>query len=191
MRTFVALNLRPDLRAALHAAGAPLREAVGRAVSWTAADALHVTLKFLGERPDAFADDLASRLRAPVGREPAFDLRLGGVGAFPSLARPRILWVGVAANPTLARLYHHVEDASEALGAAREQRPFHPHVTLGRVRQGGRLDGRALARAAEAVGFRAVERVRSLDVMESLLGRGGARYRVAAAIPLGPGSESA
>jgi 2'-5' RNA ligase len=185
MRTFVALNLSPETRAALHSAAEPLRAALDRAVSWTREPALHLTLKFLGERPEEFVSRLGAGLRSAVRGVPACRLDIGGVGAFPSPRRPRVLWIGIATNSDLTQLYQRVEAVCTTLGAPREPRPFHPHVTLGRVRDGARLDAGALVEAATAVQVRRQERVSTVDVMESVLGQGGARYRVVEAAPLG------
>lgn len=185
MRTFVALNLSAETRAALHAAAEPLRAALDHGVSWTREPALHLTLKFLGDRSEEFASRLSAGLRSALRGEPACRIDIGGVGAFPSLGRPRVLWVGIAANPELNGLYERVEAVCAALGAPREPRPFHPHVTLGRVRDGARVAVGALADAAAAVLVRRRESVATVDVMESVLGQGGARYRVVHAVPLG------
>jgi RNA 2',3'-cyclic 3'-phosphodiesterase len=191
MRTFVALNLSPELRAGLHAAVEPARASIGRGVSWTREDALHLTLKFLGDQPDDVADRLAERIAPSLQAIPSLTIRLGGLGAFPSLARPRVLWIGVEANPDLSRLYQEIETACAALGVPREQRPFHPHVTVGRVRPTARVDGRLLSALAAEVRYDAVERVATVDVMESMLGPGGARYRLVSAVPLGDEDEEA
>lgn len=191
MRTFVALNLSPETRAALYAAAEPLRAALDRGVSWTREPALHLTLKFLGERSEAFVSRLGAELRATTRGLSPCTLDIGGVGAFPSLGRPRVLWVGVASNSGLAELYQRVETACAALGAERETRAFHPHVTLGRVREGARVDAVALAQSAAAVHLRREERVSTTDIMESVLGRGGAMYRVVDAVPLGGDNSEA
>lgn len=191
MRTFVALNLSPERRAELHVAVEPLRIALGRAVSWTGEHALHLTLRFLGEQPPELADRLCERLAGPLAGLPPVDLDLGGVGAFPSLARPRVLWMGVAANPDLSRLYQEVDSAVAALGVPREERAFHPHVTIGRVRERVRVDTGALAGATDEVRYHAREPVAAVDVMESVLGPGGARYRVLCAVPPGGEDEEA
>jgi RNA 2',3'-cyclic 3'-phosphodiesterase len=191
MRTFVALNLSPETRAALYAATEPLRTALDRGVSWTREPALHLTLKFLGERPEEFVSRLGSELRGTTRGVPACALDIGGVGAFPSLRRPRVLWVGIATNSGLTELYQRVETACAALGAERETRAFHPHVTLGRVREGARVDSVALARSATEVNVRRHEWVATADIMESVLGREGATYRVVDAVPLGHDNSEA
>lgn len=184
MRCFVALNLSPATRDAVHGAMQPLRDAIGRAVSWVAGPALHVTLRFLGERDTRFVDTLAARLAVVSRALTPISLHLLGVGAFPSVDRPRVLWVGADLNPPLAGLYQSVDDACTALGVAREARGFHPHVTVGRMRDGARVDVAALRRFAAAFPFAAVERIAAVDVMESVLGPRGARHRVVHSISL-------
>jgi 2'-5' RNA ligase len=184
MRTFVALSLAVEARTALYAATEPLRTAIDRGVSWTREPALHVTLKFLGERSDEFVARFADRLEEAVRDVPPAILDLGGFGAFPSLARPRVLWIAVRSNPALSALYQAVESTAVVFGAERESRVFHPHVTLGRVREGVLVDLTRLAAVGNAIRFAARERVDTVDVMESVLGRGGASYRVMRAVPI-------
>ena len=87
MRTFIALNLSPERRDALHAAAESLRETLGRGVSWVQPANLHLTLKFLGDRPDDVPARLAARLAPALRRLHPLVLAIGGVGAFPSLQR--------------------------------------------------------------------------------------------------------
>ncbi len=189
MRSFIAINLASELRAAIHRVAEPLRDVAGGGVTWVAAPALHVTMKFLADQPDDVIARVVGSLASTARNRPPLQLTLGGIGAFPSLARPRVLWLGVAANTSLAALYQDVESACADAGIARETRSFHPHVTLGRVRQHARLDGRSLARAAAAIDFRAVSLAETVDVMESVLGAGGSRYRVVSAVPLAASRE--
>lgn len=183
----MALNLPPELRAAAWAGAEPLRVGLGAAVSWVAEPALHLTLRFLGERPPELAPRLAAVLGAAVARLEPPRLDLGGVGAFPGLRRPNVLWLGVVPNSALAALYQAVDRACVSLGVEPEPRPFHPHVTLGRFRRsGGDAPGPPTVRAAaDAVAFRAAFVAESVDLMQSELDAAGARYRRLAAIPIG------
>jgi 2'-5' RNA ligase len=95
-----------------------------------------------------------------------------------------VLWIGLAPNPALDPLYESVERACDAAGLGRERRPWHPHVTLGRVREGARIDARALARAAEAVRPDVTFTVNTVDLMRSELAPAGARYTCLGACPL-------
>ena len=186
MRLFVALNLPRDLRAAAWAAAEPLRVALSAGVAWVREEALHVTLRFLGEQPDPVPDALAAALAPVLARAERPTVRLETVGAFPTRRRPRVLWIGGPANSALARLYQEVQNACATLGFEPEPRPFRLHLTLGRVRPGARVDLSELARGAEQVRVDVEFVASTVDVMESVLGPGGSRYRVVAAVPIGP-----
>lgn len=133
MRLFIALDLPAPVRAELAAAQARLRRG-GHAVRWAAVDGLHLTLQFLGEVDPALVPELLAAL-GPVSA-PAFTLRLGDLDAFPSPARPRVIWAGLAGDTAaLAGLQAAVLAATALLGFTPEDRPFTPHLTLGRARQ--------------------------------------------------------
>ena len=186
MRIFLALNVPEATRQAIHDATAPLREAASEGVSWTAAEKIHLTLKFLGEQPDETPARLVAALDAPLARHRPVDVDLRGVGAFPTMKRPRVLWVGVRPEPRLELLQHDVEVACESIGFEVEGRPFRPHLTLGRVRPGAPTDlPRRLAGAAREVHLREAARVETVDVMRSELGPGGSRYAVLERVRLG------
>ncbi len=132
MRLFVALNFPPQLRQALWEATAPLRERAWP-VTWARADAIHLTLKFLGEVAEEREPDVRTALTRAVAGARALPLALGGFGVFPDLRRPRVVWVGVTPDPALELLQHQVEREFAPLGFATEARAFRPHVTLGRA----------------------------------------------------------
>jgi RNA 2',3'-cyclic 3'-phosphodiesterase len=187
MRTFLALNLPPGVRLELHAALGPLRERP-LAVRWTAADALHLTLKFLGDIEGAELAPLEAALRDVAGAHAPLEMRVGGFGAFPSLRRANVLWVGIAADPPLMALQRDIELACSRLGYAREQKPFRPHITVARTRGGGRPAD--VDRLAGAFVYETDVQVASIDLMRSHLGPGGASYEVLLRANLGkePGS---
>lgn len=185
MRLFIALNLPPHLREALYAATAPMREAVPREVTWARAEALHLTLKFLGDAEAERVPALAAALGEVAGRHQMAAVRVAGVGAFPQMARPRVLWLGVDPTPRLELLQHDVEAACARLGFDIEGRPFRPHVTLGRVRAAaGPSIGAALSRAASECIVEGEALVPTVDLMESTLMQGGPRHVVRASLPL-------
>jgi 2'-5' RNA ligase len=186
VRLFLALNLPPAVRDAAHAAAEPLRRAAP-GVAWTAAEKLHLTVKFLGEQPEGAAATLAAALAPVVTRHPPAELDIVGVGAFPRLTRPRVLWLGVRPDPKLELLHHDVEAACAALGHPLSGRAFRPHVTLGRVRPRAEpVDARALATAVRQVHLRSGASVSTLDLMLSEPARGGTRYVALARLPMGP-----
>lgn len=173
MRTFVALNLPPAERERLHAALAPLR---GKElpVRWVAPEALHLTVKFLGDTESAAVEAVDEVLQTAAARRGPVSLRIGGLGAFPSLRRASILWVGVAGDAELASLQRELEPALSRLGFPREQRPFRPHITVGRTRNGTQaLD---IERLGGMLEYEAMITVETVELMQSVMGSGGSRY---------------
>jgi 2'-5' RNA ligase len=146
MRCFVAIDLPDDVRAAVAAAQERLRAASPRAdVRWTAPHAMHLTLRFLGEVADV--EPVGATLATVGARHAPVALAAGGLGAFPGLARPRVLWAGITAGiRELGLLAADVERALVPLGFAPEARPFRAHLTLARVRS-----PRGLRRIAAAI----------------------------------------
>lgn len=95
---------------------------------------LHVTLKFYGDIDQESATELSRGFDDIARRTRPFDWSLCGTGAFPSIARPSVVWVGARDAGQLVPLANAVEKLSERLGFPRERRPFHPHVTVARIR---------------------------------------------------------
>jgi 2'-5' RNA ligase len=176
MRLFVALELPQEVRLRMAALGGGLPGA-----RWVAAEAMHLTLRFIGEVDEGRVEDIAhglDRLRAP-----AFEIWLDDVGFFGTGRKVHTLWVGVARNDLLDRLQGKIETALVNLGLPPEPRKFKPHVTLARLRNGN-------ARAAEAfvlahAGFRAGPLpITAFSLIRSYLGKGGPVYETLAEYPL-------
>lgn len=134
MRTFIAIDLSPEIRTSL--AGLLGRLApLSREVKWVGRDSMHLTLKFLGEIDETKAKSVEGLLESLIQKYEPMLLTLRGTGSFPPGSRtPRVLWVGVQASPSLTLLQEEIEAGSEGLGFARENRPFSPHLTLGRIK---------------------------------------------------------
>ncbi len=143
MRCFVAVELPGLIRDLLGKQSEGLQEGLAneKHIRWVRPGNIHLTLKFLGEVSPERLDSIKSRLLEAVAGQPPFDLEAGGFGCFPSRERPRVLWVGVV-DPTgvLGRLQSMLERSLESLGFRPETKPFHPHLTLGRVRKGLRRE---------------------------------------------------
>jgi 2'-5' RNA ligase len=104
---------------------------------------MHLTLRFLGEINPDIVPDIDRVLETAAGEVSRFRLRLSGLGAFPNMSRPRVIWVGVGGDlELLGRLKKGIDRGLKPLGFPPEDRPFKPHITLGRVKT--RIDGRAL-----------------------------------------------
>ena len=191
MRLFIAVNLPVAERHAAFEAAAPLR-AARLPVRWVREEGIHVTLRFLGEVDEQRVAALEEALAGAVRQARPFGLTVGGVGAFPSMARPRVLWVGLERHPALELLANDVEHALMSLGFEPELRPFHPHVTLGRVERGAKAAAfRNLERLAAGIMYQGAFQVESVDLMQSTLGSGGATYQVLARAALTGGTRDA
>jgi 2'-5' RNA ligase len=131
-RAFLALEVRPAVKERLAAAQENLRRELPRA-RWTRPDGWHLTLKFLGEVAASALDGLSAELSPRLRGLGEVNVRLGGTGFFPSQARPRVAWVGGAAEGVEA-VVAAVERAAEGTGFPRERRPWSIHVTQARLK---------------------------------------------------------
>ncbi|HJZ46255.1 MAG TPA: RNA 2',3'-cyclic phosphodiesterase [Roseiflexaceae bacterium] len=133
-RLFIGAELPEDVKAELVASQARLRRA-NLPVAWVAPEAMHLTLRFLGDTSVALIPELCAAIRTAVAPYHAMELRLSGTGAFPNDRRPSVVWIGVGgAVAALGHAQASIETALGELGIAAEPKPFHPHLTLGRVR---------------------------------------------------------
>jgi 2'-5' RNA ligase len=113
-------------------------------VRWSAVEKLHLTLKFLGDTPAERVDDISRLMGETANRFSPFVIQLGRRGAFPSVQRPQVIWLGVEGGAELERLAEELDAGLSELGFARETRLFRAHLTLGRVRS--QQDAEALSR---------------------------------------------
>lgn len=146
-------------------------------IRWVRVEGLHLTLRFLGPTPEDRLGPLGEAADALARLDAPFEVRLSGGGAFPSLARPRSLWVGVQDGADrLANLADALTGAAGECGLVLDTRPFAPHLTIGRT-DGVRL-GPAAARALEhaADGLAVRFEVDRIVLFRSILGGGPARY---------------
>ena len=178
MRLFVALNLPETVRKALCTCVRPL-QSMGFALRWMTPQQVHLTLKFLGDVEREREGELVAALgRACTGARPV-TLSLAGFGVFPRYERPRVVWVGVAAEPALELLQHRLEQEFAPLGFPTEARTFRPHITLGRAGTAAsprRFDH--LESALADLSFDATAVIVTVDLMQSALQSGGAVYHV-------------
>jgi len=154
------------------------------AASWSREGKFHLTLKFLGNVPQDRIE-LVSRAAAQATENSTHLLvKVAGTGVFPKHGPPRVLWIGMEdSRGKLGELQMELERACEPLGFPREERPFHPHLTIARLRnpQGAR----ELGLAHKNMEFEAVEiSVEELIVFRSELGREGSKYTALSRHPL-------
>jgi len=189
IRAFVAIHLSPEI---IHNLEQVLQELKGRwpeaPVRWVPAKNIHLTIKFLGDVSVANLPLLTRALQAEAAHHASFDVSVGRLGAFPSVRRPRVIWVGVEAPPELYALQRDVEGELARLGYAAEERDFSPHLTLGRVgRNAGGDDLQRLSAllAGVKVGFLGATRVQSVHFFRSDLQPSGTVYTALFSAPLG------
>ena len=184
LRAFVAVEIPEDVRAALDAVQERLRQQLVRA-RWVRSGSMHLTLKFLGDIPAAQVAGVADALRVAARGHAALRLSAAGIGAFPGLRRPRILWAGFSGETEpLADLQRSVEEGLAALGFPREERPFRAHLTLGRFSEPvapGPLGEALKAFATASFGEFAVQ---ELVLFQSELKPSGAVYTALARVKL-------
>jgi 2'-5' RNA ligase len=133
MRLFIALEIDEAIRERLQRFVEGVRGFAPDA-RWARIEGLHVTLKFIGEKPDAVVEEIKRALSAVSGRP--FDLSFRGYGFFPTPKAARVFWIGIESGPTLGSLASAIDTATAGLGIPKEDRPFSPHLTL--ARGGGR-----------------------------------------------------
>ncbi|HVM41887.1 MAG TPA: RNA 2',3'-cyclic phosphodiesterase, partial [Gemmatimonadales bacterium] len=185
VRLFVAVNLPPEERRRAWEAAQPMR-AAHLPVRWSAPETLHLTLKFLGEVEPERVGPIGEALAGAVRKARPFTFTLGGIGAFPSVAKPRVVWLGIEHHPALELLANDVELALMGLSFEPELRPFSPHLTLGRAERSAKPAAfRDFAGLAEQIAYEGTATVESVDLMQSILGPQGASYTVLARAPLG------
>ena len=129
MRLFVALDIDEEIRRRI---AQFIEEVRGLApdVRWVKPESLHVTLKFIGEKPESVGAEIEQTLGS-VSAEP-FELSFRGYGFFPTAKAARVFWVGIEADAGLAQLAARVEGNLAGIGIAKEERAFSPHLTLAR-----------------------------------------------------------
>ena len=134
MRTFIAIELSHEFKQAL----ADLQNALRRSdadVKWVEPDNIHLTLKFLGEVAEEFAGGVKGTLDTAVTGSTPFEMNLSGIGVFPKLTFPRIVWVGIDDGIEETRkIAEKLDEELFKLGFAKEEREFTAHLTIGRVR---------------------------------------------------------
>ena len=180
IRSFIAVELPPDVGEVVERVVRGLRASAGEAVRWVRPEGIHLTLKFLGDIDVDSVPEISRALDRCATAAKPFGLTLEGVGVFPNPRRPRVIWVGLGgALEPLIGLQQFLEVELEGLGFARERRAFSPHLTLGRVRDGAsQHQVKAISDTVVAASVQpgVVFSIRELALMKSDLRPSGAVY---------------
>ncbi len=153
-------------------------------MSWVRPSSIHLTLKFLGEVEEARIAGIGKALEAAAEGIGPFTVTAEGVGGFPNLKGPRVVWVGIKEEPALIKLQKNIDVRLSALGFEEEARAFHPHLTLCRVKSPS--DGRELGRVITETRPEVSEQWKavSFSLYKSVLSPKGAQYSVLKKIDL-------
>jgi len=183
LRLFVALNTPREIRALMSETCGSLA-AAGPDVRWEPDGKLHCTLKFLGDTDPSRLDAIVRSLESAASSIPPLVIRYAGLGTFPHQRDPKVLWIGIECpGGTLASLQRNVEEHLSAVGCKPEDRPFHPHVTIGRVKSRKGLGN--LLRTMESITFTSEPvTVNQIELVRSDLKPAGSVYTNLKSIPL-------
>ena len=176
IRCFVAVEIPEPIQALLKPVQTHLQSQIHKRTSWTKPGNFHLTMKFLGDvRPEAI-NDIREAIQHVTDTHPPFSIAFGGIGAFPNLSRPRVVWMGLKQGAsTVSRLAKAVNLELTHLGFSADTR-FHPHLTLARLRTATDLEPlkNILRKYDTIVGGSMC--VNEITLMQSQLHRNGAVY---------------
>jgi 2'-5' RNA ligase len=180
-RAFISADLPPLPR--VEALLQDLR-AASRDLKLVSADHLHLTLKFLGNTEEGLVPEIISAMREASAGILPLNLRVRGTGAFPTLSRPKVIWIGIEGAEALGRMAKSLNEHLKALGFEAEQRGWSPHVTVARVRA-----SRGLERVREILQDRAIEEfaqvlIEEIRLKKSVLQPQGPQYTTVEAVRL-------
>jgi RNA 2',3'-cyclic 3'-phosphodiesterase len=184
IRTFIALPALTEVQRKIADVQSKLFAAQAD-VKWELQNKFHITLKFLGSVEALKIDSLSSVLAESIKQFPTFEISYDSLGAFPNLHNPRVIWIGTKFNQAVIDLQLCVERVCSDFGFEKEERAFHPHITLGRVK--GIRNSARLTDAIKTITFESIQsRCSELLLMKSDLQPSGSIYTILKSIPLQP-----
>ena len=189
IRSFIAIELPGEAREGLARLRRELERDEHRFVKWVDPGGIHLTLKFLGNIPSRRVTEITEAMEEAAQGISRFHLEISGLGVFPSLKQVRVFWVGIGGEvEKLSLLQRNIDSALAGLGFAKEERPFVPHLTLARIRQGAApWERRSFGELVDSAVFEEkypVE-VGAVSLMSSQLTPAGAIYTRLSVVGLG------
>jgi 2'-5' RNA ligase len=198
-RLFVAIELPPNILQVIEGIQAQTQENLGEAAKllrWSRPESIHITLQFLGEVPTARIPSITDALQHACATTTPFSLEVGGLGAFPNVRRPRVVWVGLGGETeAAANLATAIQGALGSLGF-QPDKPFSPHMTVARVREGNAISrlaplSRVLSLTGTVLPGQASFQVNGVSLMQSFMQSGGSVYKQLSYIPFHGSGEAA
>ncbi|MFQ3573881.1 MAG: RNA 2',3'-cyclic phosphodiesterase [Thermodesulfovibrionales bacterium] len=176
MRTFIAINLSEEIKNTIGGFISKLSTLEPRE-RFAKTDTLHVTLKFLGEVHEEKVNGIYLSLCDVLKGFGGFQLSIRGMGVFPSIKSPRVVWIGIDKSREIVQLYNHVETVCEGFGFSKEKRDFSPHITIVRLKDRISRDFKEQI-LINSHSLWGVIDVKGVEVMKSILTPHGAEYEV-------------
>ncbi|MCK4489521.1 MAG: RNA 2',3'-cyclic phosphodiesterase [Anaerolineales bacterium] len=180
IRTFIAVDLPPSVLDALGQVSSQLQEKLpDTPVRWVNSQKMHLTLKFLGDISKKNIGMVEKILHSEASKRQAMEIGIGGIGAFPKMRHPRVIWIGIEAPTELFDLRRGIEDGVARMGYNYDKYDFTPHLTLGRIsRKASARDVRTVGNVLHEfqVGFIGVARIGAVHLYRSDLHPDGAKY---------------
>ena len=180
IRTFIAVDLPPSVLEALGQVSSQLQEKLpDTPVRWVNSQKMHLTLKFLGDISKENIGMVEKILHSEASKRQAMEIGIGGIGAFPKMRHPRVIWIGIEAPTELFDLRRGIEDGVARMGYNYDKYDFSPHLTLGRIsRKASARDVRTVGNVLHEfqVGFIGVARIGAVHLYRSDLHPDGAKY---------------
>jgi 2'-5' RNA ligase len=134
IRSFLAIELPKTILKKIEEVQGDLRSSHAD-VRWVSPEKIHLTLKFFGNIDESKTEPIVKSIEGPIRTVSPFSIKVRGVGAFPHFKNPRVIWMGlVDGKEVLISLQKILETEFEKIGFEQEERPFHPHLTLGRMK---------------------------------------------------------
>ncbi|MEN1679930.1 MAG: RNA 2',3'-cyclic phosphodiesterase [Planctomycetota bacterium] len=185
-RTFIAVEVADEVRDRVESLTAELGARL-TGVRWSSPESLHYTLHFLGDLTDHEVAEVCQLTAEAAGRVARFALQSAGLGVFPSPEKPRTLWVGASdGGDALHQLRAEIDQQLQPLGFRGENRPYIPHLTIGKLARPTPAAAAAFAGAMAQLGTAefGVTAVANVAVFSSQLLRHGPSYTRLARLPL-------
>ena len=181
IRAFIALPLPAIVQKEIGEIQKHLKDS-GADVKWDTPEKFHITLKFLGDIDEDAIDLLAAGVTNSIGDIAPIDLAFQTIGAFPTANRPRVIWIGGEENEHVLKIQRQVERVCESFGFAKDERSFHSHVTLGRVKS-DRAAERLTAKLNSITFKPLIARCTEVHFVRSVLKPAGSVYTLLKPIP--------
>lgn len=185
IRAFLAIDPPEVVLDNIQALQNRLKRSIQGAIRWVRPEGIHLTLKFFGDISAYDVENISEIIANKTTTVPPIALEIMGIGAFPDVNRPRVIWLGITGHlAPLLSLQRDLEEELFNLGFPKEDRPFRAHLTMGRVRVPKGIIGLAPSVEAEGNLMAGNFTVGEITLFQSSLSPQGAIYSKLAAFPL-------